>query len=174
MEETKEKLGEKLKDYRNKKGLTQQQTAQALGVTRQAVTKWESGDSLPTTANLIALSKLYGVPLNELTDTPQKADENEEPQSREPPFWTVEKQAFFVFIVGALFLFVYFTAAHFLSSPPSMTLFIVVELFLFTVLTVITFITDARSKTKSGLFDVFTPLAFVLAVQIAIGLIREL
>lgn len=173
MEEKEEKLGERLKDYRNKKGLTQQQTAQALGVTRQAVTKWESGDSLPTTANLIALSKLYGVPLNELTDTPQKA-ENEEPQSGETPFWTVEKQAFIVFIVGALFLFVYFAAAQFFSSPPSMTLFVVVELFLFSVLTVITFISDARSKTKSGLFDIFTPLAFVLAVQIAIGLICEL
>lgn len=44
--------------------------AQALEVSRQAVTKWEDGSSLPSTANLFALSGFFGVPLAELTGTP--------------------------------------------------------------------------------------------------------
>lgn len=40
--------------------------AEALGVSRQAVSKWENGTSEPSTANLMALAKLYGVPVDEL------------------------------------------------------------------------------------------------------------
>lgn len=40
--------------------------AEALGVSRQAVSKWENGSSEPSTANLMALAKLYGLPVDEL------------------------------------------------------------------------------------------------------------
>ena len=46
--------------------MTQEMVAESLGVSRQAVGKWESGASEPSTANLIALSKLYGVSVDEL------------------------------------------------------------------------------------------------------------
>ena len=42
-------------------------------ISRQAVTKWEDGSSLPSTANLFALSGFFGVPLAELTGTPEGA-----------------------------------------------------------------------------------------------------
>ncbi len=49
-----------LKLYRKQSGLTQEQVAEKLGVSRQAVAKWENGESLPDIENIIALSDLYG------------------------------------------------------------------------------------------------------------------
>ena len=46
--------------------MTQEFVAEALGVSRQAVSKWESGASDPSTANLIALAKLFGTTPEEL------------------------------------------------------------------------------------------------------------
>lgn len=59
-------LGEVLKEHRTRCNMTQEMVAESLGVSRQAVGKWESGASEPSTANLIALSKLYGVSVDEL------------------------------------------------------------------------------------------------------------
>ena len=59
-------LGERLKDQRVKIGFSQEKVAELVGVSRQAVTKWETGQSAPSTANLISLSEIYGVPLGEL------------------------------------------------------------------------------------------------------------
>ena len=51
---------------RKEKGLSQTEAAEELGVTRQAISKWESGRAFPSMEKLIALSRLYGVPLEEL------------------------------------------------------------------------------------------------------------
>ena len=63
-------LGARIRTLRKERGLSQEALAQALEVSRQAVTKWEDGSSLPSTANLFALSGFFGVPLAELTGTP--------------------------------------------------------------------------------------------------------
>lgn len=60
------KLGEKLAALRKQRGLSQMDAAEALGVSRQAVSRWEVGASSPGTDNLLALSKLYGVSLDTL------------------------------------------------------------------------------------------------------------
>ena len=59
-------LGEALKDHRQRCGMTQEYVAEALGVSRQAVSKWETGAAEPSTSNLLALAKLYGVDAGEL------------------------------------------------------------------------------------------------------------
>ena len=59
-------LGEVIKDHRARCGMTQEFVAEQLGVSRQAVSKWENGTSEPTTSNLLALSRLFGVPAEEL------------------------------------------------------------------------------------------------------------
>lgn len=46
--------------------MTQEFVAESLGVSRQAVSKWEQGTSEPSTSNMIALAKLYGVTPEEL------------------------------------------------------------------------------------------------------------
>ena len=64
--ETARSLGEVLKQRRAACGMTQEFVAEALGVSRQAVSKWESGRSDPSTTNLMALAKLFDVPPEEL------------------------------------------------------------------------------------------------------------
>ena len=59
-------LGETLKDHRVRCRMTQEFVAERLGVSRQAVSKWENGTSDPSTSNLLALAKLYGVSPEEL------------------------------------------------------------------------------------------------------------
>ena len=54
-------LGEVLKQHRVDCKMTQEFVAETLGVSRQAVSKWESGVSDPSTTNLMALAKLFGV-----------------------------------------------------------------------------------------------------------------
>lgn len=61
-------LAEKLREHRVRCKMTQEFVAEALGVSRQAVSKWENGASDPSTANLIALAKLYGVSPEELLE----------------------------------------------------------------------------------------------------------
>ena len=46
--------------------MTQEFVAETIGVSRQAVSKWESGTSDPNTTNLIALAKLYDVPAEDI------------------------------------------------------------------------------------------------------------
>ena len=51
---------------RKEKGLSQEELADKLAVSRQAISKWERGESLPDTDNLIRLAKLYGVSIDEI------------------------------------------------------------------------------------------------------------
>ena len=62
----KKSLGEALKAHRIQCQMTQEFVAKRLGVSRQAVSKWENGTSDPSTSNLLALAKLYGVSPEEL------------------------------------------------------------------------------------------------------------
>ena len=64
--ETKISLGEALKMYRTNCKMTQEFVAESLGVSRQAVSKWENGTSEPSTSNLLALAKLYGISVEEI------------------------------------------------------------------------------------------------------------
>lgn len=59
-------LGETIKAHRMARNMTQEFIAGELGVSRQAVSKWESGASEPSTSNLLALAKLFGVSPEEL------------------------------------------------------------------------------------------------------------
>lgn len=59
-------LAQVLKTHREKHHMTQELVAQSLGVSRQAVSKWESGASEPCTTNLIAIAKLFGTTASEL------------------------------------------------------------------------------------------------------------
>jgi len=65
-EEAIKTLGQALKSHRTRCKMTQEFVAEHLGVSRQAVSKWENGTSDPSTSNLLALAKLYGVSAEEL------------------------------------------------------------------------------------------------------------
>lgn len=59
-------IAQRLSARRRQAGLSQEALAEQLGVSRQAVSKWERSESSPDTDNLIALAELYGVSLDEL------------------------------------------------------------------------------------------------------------
>ena len=65
----KKTLGETLKIHRMRCKMTQEFVAEQIGVSRQAVSKWENGTSDPSTSNLIALAKLYEVSVEEMLKT---------------------------------------------------------------------------------------------------------
>ena len=59
-------LGEAIREHRSRCKMTQEFVAESIGVSRQAVSKWESGASDPSTSNLFALAKLFGLSAEEL------------------------------------------------------------------------------------------------------------
>ncbi len=74
-------LGGKLYDLRKKKGLTQEQAAEKLGVTRQTISKWETDQSTPDFDKLVSISWLYEISLDDLAENGYKNSEPEEPTS---------------------------------------------------------------------------------------------
>lgn len=59
-------LGQKLKEIRKKFGLSQEQLAEIMNVSRQAITKWENDGGLPDTSNLQELAKVFGITIDYL------------------------------------------------------------------------------------------------------------
>ena len=70
-------LGEKINELRKKSNMTQEMLADAIGVTAQAVSKWERGVSNPDLYLIPALAELFGVTADNLLGIPQKADGSE-------------------------------------------------------------------------------------------------
>ena len=60
------KFEEKLMDLRKKHGMSQEELADRLGVSRQAISRWELGSTLPDAPNLLKLSDLFGVSIDYL------------------------------------------------------------------------------------------------------------
>lgn len=79
------KLNEKIILCRRRAGLSQEGLAEQVGVSRQAVSKWECGDAVPEPAKLLALSRLFGVTADWLLDDalgePEPQAAREEPSS---------------------------------------------------------------------------------------------
>ena len=67
-------LGEKLKSARKDAGLTQEQLAEKLSVSRQAVTKWETDKGMPDIGNLKQLSKLFNISIDYILDSGECID----------------------------------------------------------------------------------------------------
>ena len=85
-------LYEKLARLREQNNMSQFEVAEALDVSRQAISRWETGRAKPSTEKLIALSRLYGVPLDELVGGEPARAENVEapapPRRASPRRWT--------------------------------------------------------------------------------------
>lgn len=60
------KIGDKLKNARLKKSMTQEEVAEKLFVSRQSISNWENNKTYPDIGNVIALSDLYQISLDEL------------------------------------------------------------------------------------------------------------
>ncbi|HDR4761629.1 TPA: helix-turn-helix transcriptional regulator [Bacillus thuringiensis] len=90
-------LGEQLKKLRESKGFSQEDVAKKVGVTRQAVYKWENDKSCPDIDNLILLSEMYNVTLDELIKGNQNIKEKIHIDEENEDF---EKENEFGFYIG--------------------------------------------------------------------------
>ena len=70
-------IANRLYEMRKKSGLSQEELAEKIGVSRQAVSKWERAEASPDTDNLILLSKLYSISLDELLSTEEPVEPGE-------------------------------------------------------------------------------------------------
>ena len=96
-------LSEKIYKLRKRSGLSQEQLAEQLNVSRQAISKWESGASVPESEKLIAISKYFGVSIDYLVS--DRDGEEPEENTGEKPSKRFRFIPGLVFcIAGALFL----------------------------------------------------------------------
>ena len=65
-------FAENLKMLRKQAGMSQEQLAEKLGVSRQAVTKWETGAGIPDIENIMAISMLFDISIDDLRSTCMK------------------------------------------------------------------------------------------------------
>ena len=68
-------FGNKLKEMRTNQGLSQEQLAEKIGVSRQAITKWETNRGLPDVENMVILAEIFKMTLDELVLQEKKLQE---------------------------------------------------------------------------------------------------
>lgn len=83
------KLNEKINRCRKKAGMSQEVLAEKLGVSRQAISKWELGTALPELDNLLAISRLFGVTTDWLLSDEEEETDSEDTKEESTP---TEKQ----------------------------------------------------------------------------------
>ena len=102
-------LAEKIQDLRKRNGLSQEQLAERLGISRQAVSKWESGQSVPDIDKIVLMSEFFKVSTDYLLKLEREATEKSATQEE----YTIEvsvkmsKKAFSYLLLGIMFLFVF-------------------------------------------------------------------
>ena len=137
-------LGEKIASARKEKGMTQEMLAEQLGVTRQAVARWETGKALPGTANQFMLRELLGIP-------PEEVALEEKTETREPDVQEkaetagslTAKQTWVLIAVMAILLWL---ALQFVGLGAAIGLLIL----LFISISGLFFIAAGKSSSKAG------------------------
>ncbi len=92
MKNPRNNIAANLRHLRNAKGMSQEAVAERIGVTRQAVAKWESGETLPDILNCEALAVLFDVSLNELV--------RHDPDAQGKPIGLEHKHLFGTAVIG--------------------------------------------------------------------------
>ena len=105
---------EKLQELRKQKGITQEDLAEALYVSRTAISKWESGRGYPNIESLKAISKFFGVTIDvllsgeELLDVAENDSKQKETHIRNILFGLLDISVLILFFLPFLFLRHYF------------------------------------------------------------------
>lgn len=111
-----QKTGKFLKELRKKKGITQEQFAEMLGVSNRSVSRWENGVTMPDFDLLIQMAKYYDVEIGEILDGERKSEymdkQAEETLLKIADYNNTDKESFskkihYVFIAGLMCMIVY-------------------------------------------------------------------
>lgn len=84
-------LGQRIQELRKQKGLSQEALGEALGVSRQAVSKWEGDNGIPELDTLIAMSRLFGITVGTLLGVEEPPQRQTETESREDEEARIER-----------------------------------------------------------------------------------
>ena len=93
-------FGDKLKQYRLKEGLSQEQLAEKIGVSRQAITKWETKRGLPDVENMIILAEIFKLTLDELVLEEVKKQEEKPTVFESETIYDIDTQKHFDINLG--------------------------------------------------------------------------
>lgn len=105
-------IGEKIRQARREKGMTQEQLAQALFVSRQTVSNWENGRTEPDYQTLMRLSELLGLDIGQTEEAPNQPEVEMQESEQKPDAkrklrlrpWLMVLTAAMLFVLGLIFL----------------------------------------------------------------------
>ena len=109
------KLSEKIIALRKAKGMSQDELAEQLKVSRQAVSRWETGAAMPDAANILLLSKLFGVTADYLLNDDYRSDDDI-PKVRDAKASSFSQIMFFLIVLEVMILIIQFMCAVILKS----------------------------------------------------------
>lgn len=93
-------FSEKLKEIRKDKGLSQEQLAEKIGVSRQAITKWETGKGLPDVENMLIIAEIFKTTLDELLMDSAPIQKQKEPVSISETIYDIDCEKHFDINIG--------------------------------------------------------------------------
>ncbi len=149
-------FGEKLLELRKQNNFSQEELAEKIGVSRQAVSRWESGETMPDSPNLLIICNLFGVSADSLL---RDEIETQKQEAKPPEHKATKKNKLFVFYILALFgmsVFLYGIALSYLD----IIYWIAGTIFLVT--GIITSIAYFKGKLQNGEKDSFYLVASIL------------
>ena len=111
-------LSERIYTLRRKQGMSQEQLAERIGVSRQAISKWEGGLSTPELDKLKALSECFGITLDELTSEQMEPHGTATPEPA-VPMAENRSSKLGVFLCGTGAVFLVLAGIMMIASPTS-------------------------------------------------------
>lgn len=165
-------LGSGLADLRKRNGYSQEALAEKMGVSRQAVSKWERGESTPDTDTLIELARLYSVSLdalvgNEQNESPKAKTEPEKEtasKTKKEPLYPGLSKKLLLFPYPILIVVVYILLGFALNLwHPMWLLFLTIPAYYH-------FAIGARARTKKGLLLGLPVFEAALILFLVLGL----
>ena len=172
-------MNNRIKQFRLKSKLTQQQLADLMDVTRQAVTRWESGTVEPSTENLISLAQIFDCSVDELICndlvTPKEKIIIKEvlvKEEKKPSFWSINKANIFLYIISVIAFITYLILR--LTTNYSITVVAIVLIPLIIFSTIISLICNIEEiKDKINFKKLVFPPILIILVTVLLGNLLE-
>ena len=174
-----DKMNNRIKQFRLKSKLTQQQLADLMDVTRQAVTRWESGTVEPSTENLISLAQIFDCSVDELICNDLVAPKEKIfikevliKEEKKPSFWSINKANIFLYIVSAIAFITYLVLRF--TTNYSITVVVVALFPIIIISTIISLICNLDEiKEKANFKKLIFPPILVILGFILFGILME-
>jgi transcriptional regulator with XRE-family HTH domain len=172
-------MNNRIKQFRLKSKLTQQQLAELMDVTRQAVTRWESGTVEPSTENLISLAQIFDCSVDELICNDLVAPKEKIiikevliKEDKKPSFWNINKANIFLYIVSVIAFLTYLVLRF--TTNYSITVVGVVLIPIIIISTVISLICNSDEiKDKNNFRKLILPPIFTIISFVLLGILLE-